>query len=134
MNVIRERIAAYGRWVSEQPNLIVPLLGVPDGDDGTWWHVAIGIDARDAAAPDAAKHCIEAAAMALDMICRGQRAVIRVRPMLETQTRFDTGEFLMRGYVRFAVSSEEGEWEAADVNGLGERSDGCRWIARTLLA
>ena len=95
------------RWKSFGP----PLTFYPEE---RLLHVEVHILAEDAAATGAKSRCMEGAAKVLEVLAHGHKAWIRTAPEAAVQTNFATGTKMMRGYVRFIVSCDDGVWTWLD--------------------
>lgn len=57
-------------------------------------------------------HALDGAKAVLDLFAKGREAFVRVAPEASTERDFDTKEVRYRGYVRFSVKLEAGEWHS----------------------
>ena len=59
---------------------------------------------------DAESEALRGAECILKLLATGKKALIRARPEAVSETDFDTNETFHRGYVRFSMIDEPGEW------------------------
>jgi hypothetical protein len=73
--------------------------------------VKIGRNVSGKVEADSEAEALEGAKFVLNSIATGKFAHIRCRPEADTWEIFDTKETIYRGYVRFSVFDEPGEWD-----------------------
>ena len=116
---INPRILELNGWLDAHSEVTAERLKIYavssfiDPPDYVWNHVSFYVFSTRPDHEEAEADCLNGASKCLEILAHGHRAGIRVRPEVETWRDFEKQVRVVRGYVRFSVSRDEGEWQYA---------------------